>query len=553
MSDRIERVPVRKETPAERSLSSKLLFVLALALLGSIFVFSLYPALFAPISADDRYWAIETPARFASYLEVVTGTFEDNAAFIEAGRVSTIGRLARRLVHQATFDVSRLTSTSLVTSLAVAKLILLAAAVSSCLAFVRAIRWRSPGGGLVGIGRASTTVAGASLIALLAGGVQTHAQFRNAWISYAPHTYLAATIIFGTAAASVVLARRVADRRPGAIPTGVFLGVLFAVLWNWTYELNYLGLPLALFALFVFPLAPSGRDVDQRRGRLIVGGTLASSWVILFAVTRLLLAGVCTGDGCYVGTSLSLGADVFRTVWFNLVSSFPGSSGAVFLKDLEAQGSAHRWTTGTVGNLWVASVLMGASLLVVWYWAAKRWPVPEERRSAERSLLLLGAVGSVGVGHGGALIMSLSIQAQEVISRVGLPYRHTVLTWTATALAVALAGRAVHLSASSWLRVASITVVLGMVVLTSAYTLPRNLVSTQAYSVTPANRSVADIHWEVIAGDLTEGGDERRCLAFERAEASVNSYWLTARLQPAADTLFMQLYGEPFCSHNRDH
>jgi len=548
MDETMGNEPVAEQISVGRTSNGKMLLIVASGVLILCVLFSLLPALFAPVSADDRYWSIDTPARFDSYLDVIVGTWQDNAAFIEAGRVSTLGRLARRLVQQAVFDVSRLSSISLVSSLAAAKFLLLAAGFLSLLAFVRAIRWRTSDGGLVGLGRSSLITIGATLVALIASGVQAHAHFRNGWISYAAHTYLAITIIFGTAAASVVFARRVAEARPWAVPLGVAASVVFAVLWNWTYELDHLGLPLALFAIMAFPLAPDHRSAAQRRARLIVGGTLGTTWVVVFAATRLFLAGVCTADECYVGTSLSLGPEVLRTGWFNLASSLPGSSGAVFLEDLDSLGSSHLWSEGTLGNLWVVGALMGLSLFIIWRRANRLWPVAEGPCRSERSMLLLAAVGAVGVALGGALIMSLSVQAQEVISRVGLPYRHTALTWTSIALAVALVGQALYRTGSRALKVTAVVAVVGIVTATSAFTLPRNLVSTQAYRVTPANRALADIHWELIAGDLTSEGDDRRCQAFERAETHVNNPWLPQRLQPSANTLFIRLHGEPFCT-----
>ena len=521
-----------------------ILLVLGLA---AAVAFSLLPALFAPVSADDRYWSLETPARYGSYAELVVGTWEDNAAFVDVGRVSTLGRLARRLVHKAVFDVARLTSTSIVNPIGGVKLALLLAAAAASLAFVKSLRWRASDGRLIRVGRASLLVVGTMLMALLAGGVQTHAQFRNGWVSYAPHTYLAIAIIFGTAGASVVLARRVADRMPAAVPTAVGVSILFAVIWNWTYELNYMALPLAVFAVVVFPLTSEKRRVDERRARLIAGGSLIGSWLTIFAATRAYLSGVCTGDECYVGTTLSLGPDIFSTWWFNLASSLPGTSGAVFTEDLDRLGMSHLWSQGTPGQLWVVSLALSLCLAGVWLWASRRWPVPEGNRGAERSLLLRGALGSFGVGLGAALIMSLSAQSQEVISTIGLPYRHTVLTWAAIALTVALVGRAIQLSSTRSARLVAIGTVIVLVFIASVYTLPRNLVSTQAYRIEPGNRAIADVHFEVVAGDLSNDGHERRCHAFERAETHVHNRWVTQRLEPAADVLFRRLHGEAFC------
>jgi hypothetical protein len=161
--------------------------------------------------------------------------------------------------------------------------------------------------------------------------------------------------------------------------------------------------------------------------------------------------------------------------------------------------------------------------------------------------MILGA-GSIAVAVGSALIMSLSVQAHEIIHSIGVPYRHTVLTWTAVALALILIARAIELLTNRTAALVTVTVVALAMVAASTFTLPRNLVSAQAYRITPAHRALSDIHWEVVAGDLHEEGDVRRCQSFDRAEAAIRNSWLVHRLEPAADQVFRQIYSRPYCS-----
>jgi hypothetical protein len=522
-------------------------FVVAALALGFCAILSLWPALTAPITADDRYWAMETPARYESYIDVVRGVVEDVPDVMSAGRMSPLGRLARRLVGLATFDLSHLTSTSLVVWVGVAKFIMLAAGVGSCLAFVKALRWPSKSGQLIAAGPGSLTIAAVGLAALLAAGVQVHAQFRNGWIAYPPHTYLAITIVFGSAAGVVTAARWVANRRPFAVPISFATAIVLAAVLNWTYELDFVGFPLVLFALVVFPLVSADRVSDDRRAKLLVGGVFVVSWLAMFVWTRVAVANACTGD-CYEGTTLSLGPQVLRTFWYNVVSSLPGSSRTQFLVDLEANGASHLWSQGTPGLLWIVSAALGGSLWLTWRWASIRWPRSEDEQRAESRLLLLASGAPLIVGLSAALIMSVSPRYQEAIHSIGLPSRHTVLTWTAFSLALVLVVRSIELSSRRMGAFIVVPAIAILVALASAFTLPRNLVSAQAYRNMPAARALADIHWEVIAGDLNSGGDERRCESLERAEANLRHSWLKTRLEPAADEIFRRMNGTPYCS-----
>ena len=108
------------------------------------------------------------------------------------------------------------------------------------------------------------------------------------------------------------------------------------------------------------------------------------SWLALFALTRVLVSNACRGD-CYEGTTLSLGSQMLRTVWNNLLSSVPGSSQTQFLVDLESLNSTYLWTVSTPGQLWIVSVALGASVWLGWRWASSRWPrSTDEARTEER-------------------------------------------------------------------------------------------------------------------------------------------------------------------------
>lgn len=515
--------------------------------IGSIVL--LWPVLFAPVTADDRYWFIEVPARAnLSYLGAMRLTINEIPAWLETGRVAPLAFLARRIMLLGSFKFSVATSTPLVLSQGIAKLLLFLVGIGSCLAFVKSLRWRAEGGRLVGVGGRRLTVIGVALVPLVAAGAQAHTQFRNGWISYPVLTYSAVTVVFGSGALVAWSARRVAEQRRGAVPVGIAAMILLGIALNISYELYYIAFPLGLAVLLMFPYSPQKSDPRTWRARALIGGTLSVSFISVFVAIRQLIAAQCAIAECYVGTSLSLGRGVLTTLWNNFFSSVPGLSHDRFLADLEAFGSLSRWPDpATIAVVLVALLIMGG-VLVAWKALSRTGEPGDSDVVAERRLLLATSGTALGVGIAGALIMSLSVQAQEVIPSVGFPYRHTVLTWTACALSLMTFALALSLTTNGWLRWATPVALVALIVLASSFSLPRNLVSNQVYHNVAANRAIADIHWEVVTGDRSELGDERRCQSLHRAGESINNPWLKNRLEPAADRVFRRLYNLPYCS-----
>jgi hypothetical protein len=282
----------------------------------------------------------------------------------------------------------------------------------------------------------------------------------------------------------------------------VFVTVMLAAILNWTYELYYVGVPLSLFVLFAFPLVSRAQAREQRRARFIVGGLLLGLFAVGFVWTRIYVAGICAANDCYAGTALSLRFQLVRTFWFNVASSVPGTSGRQFLADLSSVDGSHLWPGAAGGQLWLVTIALAGSTWLVWRWADSRSPLEPEKAGSEARLLSLAGGAVLAVGLLGALVMALSEQAQELFQTVGLPYRHTVLTWTAMAFSLALFARAFRLSSGGPSRNVAAASLVALVILgASSFTLSRNVASTQAYRNTPANRAMADIHWVVVAVD----------------------------------------------------
>jgi hypothetical protein len=468
---------------------------------------------------------------------------------MRAGRLTPLANLGRRLLGLVIFQLSMVTSTPIVVFHALAKLVLIAAGIAACVAFLKSLRWRQDSGDdLVRASPATLAITAGILLALIAVGVASHQQFRNGWVSYPLLTYGGITVVFGSAALTVHVARRLAQEKRGAAITAVAASILLGAILNWTYELYYVGVLLSLFALMAFPLTTKLATRAERRAKVIVGSTLGASFLIGFVLTRALVAGVCSGEECYAGTTIALGSATFRTAWYNLVSIFPGASGQEVRRDLESIDPGALKDGIYVGELWLVGLALGAAVWILWRWASSRWLTSTKEKRGESRLLLMAACGSGIVAVGSCVIMSISVQSQEVIDRIGIPYRHTVLAWFAFSVSLVLIVRSIELGArklNAWLAVALLCC---GVVAASIYTLPRNVLATRLYRTTPANVAISQIHWEVVAGDPHPGGDQRRCQTLRDAEAAISNPWLKARLEPATDQLFRRLYGLPYCS-----
>jgi hypothetical protein len=521
----------------------------AVVAVGVATVLLLWPVLFSPVSADDRYWFVEVPAMTdMSFGQAIQVTVQQIPATLDSGRLSPLAFLARRVMLLASFRFSVATSTPLVTTQGIAKFVLFLAGIGSCIAFVKALRWRAEPGRLVRVGHRKLMVLGVALAPFVAAGAQAHTQFRNGWISYAVLTYGAVSVVFGAGALVAWCTRRVAERRPGAVSTGVVSMFVLGIALNTSYELYYVAFPLAIAVVLLFPVSPVSKDPNARRAKGIVAGTLSLVFISCFIGVRRLIAVHCSTIDCYVGTDPALGPQVFGTFWNNFFSSIPGMSHTRFLADLDELGQLARWPDpSNIAIILVGALVLGG-VLVVWRRTEGATPTTPTDAASERRLLMMISALAFAVGVSGALIMSLSVQAQDVIVSVGYPYRHTVLTWTACALGVVVLVLAISPRASPGQRWGTPLLLAALIVLASAFSLPRNLVSNQAYRALPGNRAIADIHREIVLGDRSELGDQRRCEALERATEAINNPWLEHRLTPAADDVFRQLHRIPYCS-----
>ncbi len=534
--------------------------LLAAAALPVVVVALLWPVLVSPVQADDRYWYLLAPGDSGGSWGAVLGRVVADSDPSD-GRLTPLAFLLRRLVALGVFDLSVLTGAPLATLHSWVKVACLVAVLAAVWAFVRAWAWRGADGVLRRPGRWQAALVSLVVLAGLAAGAQTQNAFRNAWVAYPLLTYGAVVATLGTVAVVLWLARRTAARRPGAVLVSAVVGLALAVALTTTYELYYVAVPAAVLALL---LAPTGADGGaDLRARLVAGVPLVAGFGVLLTWARTSIAAACADQDCYVGTTPSLGAAAVRTTWTNLLGSVPGGGRDEAAEELAANGLDPAVAGPGAGTLLLAAAL-AACVLVLWRALAVRADRHPDGRSAhpgataggrerlwsagsQASALVRAAVVALAVAVGSAVIMSVSVQAQEVVVSLGQPYRHTVVTWTGLVLTGVLLGRAVQLRggrAARWVP-ALAALVVGALVLLSV---PVNTAATRASLASPATRAVEELHREAAVGDPTPEGDLRRCETVERVVRD----WPTARAREvalrAADATTRAYFGLPWCS-----
>jgi hypothetical protein len=544
---------------SRRQGSRQTLRAVVVVLTGVCAVAILFPVIGAPVHGDDRYWYLMIGSRaHGSVLEVLQWSWAQIPEEVRSGRLAPLGALERRIVGMAVIEAAVATGTPLVVYQALVKLTLFVGGVLSAVAFTRSLRWRTPGGGLVRAGNRTlwlVTIAGTLAIA---AGAQAQSQFRNGWTSYAVLTYGAVIFIFGSIALLLFLTRLVADKPTAAtrIVAATSL-VLLAVATNASYELVYPVIPVAAVALLIMPVTDRARRSPGRKAKLLSGLAYFGGFTAVFVAVRLYLADICSRTECYEGVQPRLSIDAARTALFNLLTAIPGAGDNEVLADLERVGWSDRYPVPP--SAWSVTIGLGVVVaLSLSWWKSCRGEADAvddedaltttEDRRAMASMLSVAACLCLFVGLGTAAIMGLSVQAQEIITEPGTPYRNTMVTWTALAFGLVLAVRALSLllpqrsGAIVWVALA---VVVGIV---AALILPGNLMTLRAYRVHPGLAVTEKINWEVVLGDTTPGSDMRRCALFRQLEATMANEWTRERIYEHANSAFMHYHGKAFCS-----
>lgn len=512
-----------------------------------------WPALSAPINADQRYMYLNVPGRVqGDWLDVIRLLWAEIPERAEQGRMTPVGYLMQWVFYNGLTEFSVATGTPLIVLHGILKVLLFAMAVLCVAAFVKSLRGRGPDGELVAPSRSTVWLVVAGVVVLGAAGVQTHLQFRNGWLSYPVLTYGAVMVAFGIVALTLWLTRLMAERSTAAqTATAVVAMVVVGLFLNLSYELYYVAFPAALLALILQPDPPDEGRRRSRIAKLVTGGTLAVTFLSTFMAIRVWLSDACT-DQCYIGTQAQFSGETARFAWYNLASSMPLSGRSEALTTMSSLGRdslPQPFSSPLVVGCVLAGLALVAARILLRRRSTGNEPIDQDSARAESGALVRGGIVALAIALGSAVVMSVSAQVPEIIPGVGYPYRHIVVTWVGLCLAGLLLLTAIDLRLRNrgvgvglWVATAA------GAVLVAGMMLPVNLQSTRAELLSPSIRATDAIHREITLGDPRPEADERRCATIEALAHSgvppVSENFITDSAQLA----YRYFYGVDYCS-----
>lgn len=523
----------------------------------------LWPALVAPLGADQRFMYLEAPGRASGdWWRLITIPLHEIPMRLNQGRFAPLGYIVQWLSYGGVTQFSIATGTSIAVIQALQKLVLLGMCLGSVLAFTGLLRGRTRSGVVVAPGRRSTILIACATTVFVAAGTQAHDQSRNGWTTYAVLTYGAVIVGFGVPALCLWLLHRLA-LRPSTRWTilAVVLLVATGMALNSSYELYYAAFPAALIALVLQPVGEPGDRMLARRAKMLVGATLSGAFLVSFTAVRVAVHFACANKACYVGITPKLDATILQTWFYNVASSLPVAGIPQAGRTVAGQGFGSLpgpFSSPLVVFCLVAALGLVAVRLLVGTpsereRAGDRSPVPSAEVDHARSrALLVGALVALALGLGSAAVMSVSAQAQVAINNVGEPYRHIVVTWVSIVVAGTLCLLAVDLRLGRRGGVALWTGAAAVAAVVSGIVLPVNLESTRAQNADPSTQAVMEVYQEVAEPDPTPAGAARRCEAAHLANRDLAGKGpIARRMLRGADRVYQRDFGKPFCASGR--
>ncbi|MET1059771.1 MAG: hypothetical protein ABWX84_09245 [Nocardioides sp.] len=502
-----------------------------------------------------------------SWITIVTQSFEEIPYRIRHdGRFAPLTFVTQRVAYLGVSKFAIATGSSVVVGVAATKLLGFALAVVSFRAVAATLRVRLRRNQPVQELTRSSVAAGTVLFAVIfACGVQTQGAQRGSWVAYSALTWPTIAVCLLTVWATLRLTNRLASKPRALLSTLVPLALIGAAL-NASYEIYYVAAPLALLVLWTHqpPTGVAPPESRWKNPKVLAGGALGLSFLVSFIAVRSLIAFVCSGpSGCYQGTKPEVGLGALVTAWRNLATSVP-----VFGRS-EAAADLDKYVPGGVlagpgqGAGWFIAALLLLALVGLWL---TRSQVSEPATEESHVWLVLGLTG-LAMAIGTALAMGASLQAQDVITALGQPYRNTTAAWAGiamgvTAVSMVLLQRAeasrtpagtrapdARVGGSSLARLSLAAIPVCLVVLWAGVVVwPVNSQMSRVGAAAPSSVTVHNMVMATLRPDLGPKGDRARCKILSRVRRDVNGVLSRQLIPQLAKANFRMLWGRPFCS-----
>jgi hypothetical protein len=525
---------------------------------ATILLVVLAPVLFVSVGGDDSYWLLlQASNTHGSLLEAVWQPLSHAFDFSGAqARTTPLQTSERQAIAVATMWLAKLFAIPPAVVWGVFKLGLLVLCLGAVFLFLRHVTFRRRSGQLGGLSAATIAFIVVSLPLVIALGAKAQSAYTlNGWLYYPSLSYGPAVVylLVSTLAlkASALLHR---NYRAWSAPLVIVL-VLVAVALNLSYELLALAIPLAAVLVILQPLPPGATWWLRWRGKATVLIALVGGYVALFLYIRLRLNALAchATNTCYAGSVVEINP---KTLLYNFIGALPGSNGGFVAGQARALGVS----APSVDLADVAIAVLGALALLG---LLASWRIRVRRRAGSDNaaeslaaapgewrglLIVLGSAILIAVGS--AVITGITANAVEQVRTPMLSYRNGVVTWIAVALAAVTGVRLlIALLPGRLLGGAVLTIFLLVIVAGISTSLPRNELSARADRLAPLTQAIDRFQWELVLGDPSQAGDDRRCAAIANYESvSRESEARVSRTFSSAYAGYRFYYHRPYCS-----
>jgi hypothetical protein len=493
----------------------------------------LLPWLLSPVSSDERYHYAAAPVRMAdNVFNVLPWTINDIGWRMEAGRIAPVGVFVQHVIYLLGMQFAFSTGVPLFVVHGIVKVLLLTAVVGSFALLLTQLRRRDG----ASLDPRTCTTAVLVFTALLVLGVTTSSLHRNGWTTFIVLCIGGITLMFLVGATSLWVLRGWSRWGVfGKALSGVGMLVLGVVVML-SYEMHWAAIPFVIILLAFAGLASWPH-------RLILIAILGSGWLAAVLWTRALIA--AASRSTYAGLVVDLDGSVPKVVVLQLLNAVPGSGIPLAVRNVGDGLAAPRPFEGS-GWLWGFLLALGLLLLL------RNRPLPgvEEVRAARQPLVVLGAALAVSA-LATAVIMSVSKQAQQIVTFPGATYRGTPWIWACFA-GILTAGLLILPRGDRFRRAAIVAVPAAFAVLVGVFVWPTTVSAIQNQRASPDYLIWEQAQAELITGSAEPMAVEHRCLLADEALQWADGSTYRVNYLKLYEASFAHQWGRPWCESSPD-